>query len=198
VEPEKLADLVRAAASGDGPAWRAVVERYSPLVWSVARSFGLGRFDAEDVVQTTWERFSRAVGDLREPERVGAWLATTARREAIRVQQIRNRTLPTGDLDWMGIDDADDASPEAVVIDRTDAVERAALGGRAWAAMKHLSAGCQQLLRVLMATPAPTYAEAAAALGRSVGYIGPMRRRCLDRLRGLMNEPVSHESQPHS
>ena len=42
------------------------------------------------------------------------------------------------------------------------------------------------MLRVLMADPAPAYADAAEALGLPVGSLGPTRARCLDRLRRLV------------
>jgi RNA polymerase sigma factor (sigma-70 family) len=195
VETDEPADLVHAAAAGDPVAWRALVKRYSPLVWSVARGCRLDRADAEDVAQTTWEKFARSVRTIRDPEHVGGWLATTARREAIRVYESRKRTTAGGDLGWIGSDRIDETTPEDLVVDRQETEERAAYAQRAWRALRRLSAGCQELLRVLMADPAPTYAEAAAALDRPIGAIGPTRRRCLDRLRELMvEEHVSPES----
>lgn len=47
-------ELVQAAAGGDERAWELVVERYSPLVWSVVRTYPLAGRDAVDVVTTTW------------------------------------------------------------------------------------------------------------------------------------------------
>jgi len=63
--------------------------------------------------------------------------------------------------------------------EREDA-DRAAL---VWRALDRLSARCRELLRVLMASPPPSYAEVAAALGLPLGSIGPTRARCLQRLR---------------
>src|SRR4051812_21474690 len=48
--------LLRRAAAGDATAWDTLVERYGPLVWSVARSHRLGAAAAADVYQTTWLR----------------------------------------------------------------------------------------------------------------------------------------------
>src|SRR5215211_7638838 len=88
VSPERLvrsrdmsevAELVRAAAEGDQAAWNGLVDRYNGLVWSVARSHRLATADASDVVQTTWLRLVENLGRLQDPDRVGAWLATTAR-----------------------------------------------------------------------------------------------------------------------
>ncbi|HEY6793061.1 MAG TPA: sigma factor, partial [Kineosporiaceae bacterium] len=48
--------LVRAAATGDGAAWDAIVDRYVSLLWAVALRHGLHESDAADVVQITWLR----------------------------------------------------------------------------------------------------------------------------------------------
>ena len=77
-------DLAKAAAGGDEAAWRALVERFSGLIWSVTRAYRLGAADAADVFQTTWLRLAEHIGRLDHPEYVGAWLATTARRESLR------------------------------------------------------------------------------------------------------------------
>ncbi|HZG95557.1 MAG TPA: sigma-70 family RNA polymerase sigma factor, partial [Mycobacteriales bacterium] len=83
--PESLTELVRAAADGDQRAWNALVDRFSRLVWAVARQHRLSEADAGDVAQATWLRLVENLASLREPEAVGGWLATTARREALRV-----------------------------------------------------------------------------------------------------------------
>ena len=59
---EPVTPLVRRAADGDQVAWDALVERYTNLVWSVARSYRLSSSDAADVVQTTWLRLVENLG----------------------------------------------------------------------------------------------------------------------------------------
>ncbi|MEV0897131.1 sigma-70 family RNA polymerase sigma factor [Actinoplanes sp. NPDC049802] len=182
MEPNETAALVHRAAAGDSRAWEALVMAYAGLVWSVARAHRLGTADAEDVAQTTWERFARSLDALKEPEHAGAWLATTARRESLRVLTARNRVTPTGDLTWTGASPA--AEDEA--LDRDEQVRRADLAARVWQALDRLGDSCQRLLRVLMAEPPPSYAEAAAALDMPIGSLGPTRRRCLEKLRRLV------------
>src|SRR6476620_10431170 len=95
---EQLSDvgqLVRDAADGDQAAWNQLVERFNGLVWSVARAHRLDSAAASDVVQTTWLRLVENLGRLQEPERVGAWLATTARRESLRTLRLSARQVPT-------------------------------------------------------------------------------------------------------
>jgi RNA polymerase sigma factor (sigma-70 family) len=184
MEPEETAALVRRAAAGDSSAWEELVGAYAGLVWSVARAHRLGRADAEDVSQTTWERFARSLDSLTDPGHAGAWLSTTARRESLRVIAARNRMVPTGDLAWIG-PAREDQSPEEMAVAADEEIRRDALAGRLWQALTQLGDNCQRLLRVLMTQPPPSYADAAAALGVPIGYLGPTRRRCLEKLRRL-------------
>ena len=94
----EVAELVRAAAEGDQAAWHGLVDRYNGLVWSVARSTGSSTVDASDVVQTTWLRLVEHLDRLQDPERVGAWLATTARRECLRTLRHSARQVATEEL----------------------------------------------------------------------------------------------------
>ncbi len=77
--------LVLRAAAGDRSAWDELVSRFSGLVCAVARGHRLRSEDAAEVFQTTWLRLLENLAQLREPDRVGAWLATTARRECLRL-----------------------------------------------------------------------------------------------------------------
>jgi len=51
------------------------------------------------------------------------------------------------------------------------------------AAFAELPRTCHELLSMLMSDPPPAYTDVSATLGMAVGSIGPMRARCLDRLR---------------
>src|SRR3954471_18163932 len=142
----EVAELVRAAAAGDHAAWNGLVDRYNGLVWSVARSHRLSAADASDVVQTSWLRLVEHLDRLQDPERVGAWLATTARREALRTLRHSGRQVPTEEL------------PETPVDARLDAALLMQERDRAlWQAFGGLSERCRSLLRVLVAEPPPSY-----------------------------------------
>lgn len=166
--------LVRAAAGGDGAAWDELVARFGGLVWAVARSHRLSNADAADVVQTTWLKLVQYLGDLRNPAAVGGWLATTARRECVRVLNAAKQQVPCGD-DLL--DRATDEPPLDADLLRE---ERDAL---LWRAVAGLRPEDQALVRMLAADPPPSYSEIGAALGMPTGSIGPTRARCLQRLR---------------
>jgi RNA polymerase sigma factor (sigma-70 family) len=169
-----VAPLVDRAAAGDAEAWDALVEQFAGLVWSIARGHGLDSSDAADVSQTCWLRLAESLHRLRDPERVGAWLATTAKRESIAVLRKGRRQVPSG----VEFDDeiAGDAEPDAALLRG----ERSAL---LIAAFRELPALCRTLLRVLLSDPAPSYAEVSETLDMPIGSIGPRRARCLERLR---------------
>jgi RNA polymerase sigma factor (sigma-70 family) len=171
------AALVNAAAEGDQRAWDELVDRFSGLVWAIARAHRLGAADAADVSQTTWLRLVEHLGRLRDPEHVGAWLATTARHECLRVIRRAKRETPDDTLDADGDrSTGEENSPESAVLLR----ERHA---QLLAALGRLSQRCQTLLRALASVPAPSYAEVSEALEMPVGSIGPTRSRCLSHLR---------------
>jgi RNA polymerase sigma factor (sigma-70 family) len=126
------------------------------------------------VVQTTWLRLVEHLGGLQDPERVGAWLATTARREALRALRHSARQTPTEEL------------PETPTDEHLGAALLEAERDQAlWKAFGGLSERCQTLLRILVSDPPPSYDEVSGALDMPIGSIGPTRARCLERLRGL-------------
>jgi RNA polymerase sigma factor (sigma-70 family) len=180
-EAERVAALVAAAAGGDDSAWSELVDRFAGLVWSVTKGYRLNAADAADVSQTTWLRLAEHIHKLREPERVGAWLATTAGRESLRLIRHNQRTLPSDDTYLVEVPDADPAgAPEAVAL----TLER---DGELWEAFSELPQKAQILLRLLFADPAPSYQEIAAATGMPIGSIGPTRARYLAQLKMRMD-----------
>ena len=183
MSPDDTGKLVRGAADGDEVAWRGLVARFSNLVWAVARAHRLGNADAADVYQTTWLRLAEHIGRIEQPDRVGAWLATAARRECLQSLRMSAKSSPTDDMDRLDITPAVGNPTEEAVLAAETEREDAARAAAMWRAFERLSGRCRELLRILMASPPPSYAEVAAALGLPVGSIGPTRARCLRALR---------------
>jgi RNA polymerase sigma factor (sigma-70 family) len=169
-----LAALVAAAASGSEFAWERLVRELGGLLWAVARTFRLSDADAADVVQATWVRLLEHLDRLTEPGRVGAWIATTARRECLRVLRDRGRQIPMDDDPRAEV--SGDPPPELQLL----------VGQRdreLWQAFHRLRPSDQALLRLLIADPRPAYEDISAALHIPIGSIGPTRARALERLR---------------
>lgn len=143
------------------------------MVWSVARGFRLDDATAKDVSQTVWLRLIENIDSIKDPERLPGWLATTCRREALRVTKSRDRDTPT-DFAF----DIEDTGPslEDVLVD--DEEHRIVVG-----AFRTLDEGCAHLLRLMTVEPALSYEEISELTGRPIGSLGPTRARCLDKLK---------------
>jgi RNA polymerase sigma factor (sigma-70 family) len=171
-----VSDLVTWARSGDTEAWGALVERYDPLIWSICRRQGLDRTDTEDVGQAVWLYLVGHLGDLHEPAALPGWLATTTRRECLRVQRT-GRTLaarPVLDAETLPDDQAWAADEGLLAAERQAALREAVLD---------LPSGGQRLIAMLLEEPPLPYAEISVRLGIPIGSIGPNRRRYLDKMR---------------
>lgn len=174
-----VARLVRQAASGDKHAWERLVDQYSRLIWSITRDFKLVESDAADVAQTTWMRLIEHIDRLQHPERVGSWLASTARNECLRNLAARKRiVLAHEDSAFDGPADQEPEIDEALLAEERAEVVREA--------MAHLPGRWQRLMELLMADPPVSYAEISDELGLPIGSIGPTRGRCLARLRLIL------------
>jgi DNA-directed RNA polymerase specialized sigma24 family protein len=88
--------LVETAAKGDQDAWNALVDRFAPMVWAIARGYGLER-DAAEAFHTTWLRLVDHLERIEGPERVAEWLTTTARRESVRLLRLAGHETSIGE-----------------------------------------------------------------------------------------------------
>ncbi len=138
---------------------------------ATVRSFRLQRADTLDAAQTTWLRLAENAHQVRHPERLGAWLATTARRECLRILR---QTTPIPNLFETALAAVPDPStgPEQSAIE-TDNTHRL------WKYVNELSPRRRALLRALFTDNARPYAEIANAIGIPPGAIGPTRTRAL-------------------
>jgi len=165
-----LSELITRASTGDEEAWHELVRQHAAVVWSVTRSHRLRGADAADASQNTWAALAEHLPKLRKPDRLPAWLATTARRECLRILLRGRREVPLDDLEVPG---ADQEPP----------VFRAARDQLLWQAFRLLPRRCRQLLGLLAHAPELTYVQVSRALGINVNSIGRTRGRCLDQLR---------------
>jgi RNA polymerase sigma factor (sigma-70 family) len=174
-----VAELVRRAADGDKKAWERLVEQFARLIWSITAEFKLMESDAADVAQTTWLRLLEHIDRIEYPDRVGSWLAATARNECLRSLAARKRVVLSDDDGELG--GAVAHGPE--IDERLLADERAQTVRDA---LSHLPRRWQRLLELLMADPPASYADISDELELPVGSIGPTRGRCLAQLRVLL------------
>src|SRR3984957_16320146 len=138
---ERMADLLNAAKGGSEDALGQITAELSPMLWQVARAAGLGADDAEDVVQTAWERLLSHLAEIRAPRALIGWLVVTTKHEAWRMRSSGRRQRPA-DQEWLTtIPDQAAGTEERIVLDE----QQRAL----WRAVGRLSAQCQELLRIV-------------------------------------------------
>lgn len=176
IEALSHGDLLVLATKGERSAWDALVDRFSQMVWSVARGYRLDEATAKDVTQTVWLKLIENIDSIQDPERLPGWLATTARREALRVARARERDVPS-DFEF----DVEDPSPslDEMLIDQ----EESRLAVQAF---KRLEDSCRELLRLMTVDPPLSYEELSKLTGKPVGSLGPTRARCLEKLRSAI------------
>ncbi|MGH3772425.1 MAG: RNA polymerase sigma factor [Pseudonocardiaceae bacterium] len=176
---ESTAALLRAADDKQPLAWEELIGRYGRLVRSTVASFRLQAADAEDAVQNTWLRVLERIDTLRDPERLGGWLATTASRECLALLRRRNREIPD-DLAGKQLVATEEGPDVAVVAREVHRAVDAAVG--------ELTGQRQELIRLLFYQPDSSYAEVSHATGMPQGSIGPTRLRALRELRGTLEQ----------
>lgn len=164
-----MQELIHRASRGDEEAWHELVHRHAAVVWSVTRAHRLRGADAADASQNTWAALAEHLPKLRDPDRVAGWLATTARRECLRILLQGRREVP--------LDEIEIGTYEEPTVFRT------ARDKLLWQAFATLPARCRQLLGLLAHAPELTYVQLSRALGIKVNSIGQTRGRCLDVLR---------------
>jgi RNA polymerase sigma factor (sigma-70 family) len=171
-----VVDLVTRARTGDKQAWGTLVEGHAPLIWSICRRYQISS-DAQDIGQSVWLQLVGQLDKIRDPAALPGWLATTTRRECLRLLGAARGPLAAGyvmDAEAVPDEQARVAEEELLVAERHAALREA---------FRDLPPGSQRLILLLIEDPPVPYAEISARLGIPVGSIGPTRRRCLEQLR---------------
>lgn len=178
--------LLRACQRGDEVAWEALVNRYQRLIYTIPRRAGLDDDQAADIFQEVFTTLFQKLNHIEQPERLQAWLVTTARRKTWRLILERKGSKSAGSHDETNEDEItslpDGAPlPDEVLVDLEEQ-------HRVRTAVTRLDDRCRKLIDMLFyAAEPPPYAEIAKSLGTSAGSIGPTRARCLEKLTLLLS-----------
>jgi RNA polymerase sigma factor (sigma-70 family) len=183
------ATLLLACQRGDSDAWTTLVVRYQKLIYAIPRRAGLDDDQCADIFQQTFQTLFEHLDRIDQPDRVRAWLVTTAKRATERLQQRNARWQP---LPESGDTESDEATPQEwldpaplpdEVVSRLEEQHLVRTGVAA------LEERCRRLLTMLFYEPQQLpYAEIAAQIGIPTGSIGPTRNRCLQKLRSLLQD----------
>jgi len=182
------AALVERCRRGDASAWAALVKRYQRLVYAIVTRAGFDEHGAADVFQTVFSRLVEHLPRLAQPERLQAWIVTTAKREALRAREIGRRTVSMSrdeDDDAPGLEDtvADDAPLAEEQLSDLQQLHRLRQG------LDRLDERCRTLLLLVFRDEDEKlgYDEVARRMDMPAGSLGPTRARCLGKLRKLVD-----------
>ena len=179
-------NLVLACHKGDEAAWEALVNRYQRLIYTIPRRAGLDEDQSAEVFQDVFATLLRKLDGIEQPERIQAWIVTTARRMTWRF--ISREKSHAGSHHNGDEEDESEAArvpdgaplPDEVMVrlEEQEGVRRA---------VASMDERCRKLIEMLFYQPkSPAYAEIAEALGTTEGSIGPTRARCLQKLLRLI------------
>lgn len=179
--------LVLACRRGDQLAWERLILRYQRLIYAIPLRAGLDEDQAAEIFQDVFTTLFQKLNDIEEPERLHAWLVTTARRKTWRTiskEQGRSRSDIDADIP---ADEAAAIRDEAPLPDEQLLILEEQ--HRIRTAVSSLDERCRTLLHMLFyRTEPPSYAELAASLGIPEGSIGPTRARCLAKLLRILKK----------
>ena len=178
--------LVVACRRGDQLAWERLIRRYQRLIYAIPLRAGLDEDHAAEVFQDVFTTLFQKLNDIEQPEKLQAWLVTTARRKTlheISKAQVRQQSHVNTDESPYGATSIRDEAPlpdEQLLILEEEHRIRTALSS--------LDERCRTLLELLFyAAEPPSYADIASSLGVPEGSIGPTRARCLAKLLRMLN-----------
>jgi len=181
--------LLLACRRGEETAWEALINRYQRLIYAIPRRAGLDDDQATEVFQEVFTTLVQKLDDIDDPERLHAWLVTTARRKTWRLiskakvwqQANAENSEENAGQEFVNIPDGAPLPDEVLV--------RLEEQHRIRTALTALDERCRKLLTMLFYEKDQlSYSEIAVALGTSAGSIGPTRARCLEKMLPLLDK----------
>lgn len=180
--------LVLDCRRGDQLAWQKLIQRYQRLIYTIPLRAGLDQDQAAEIFQDVFTTLFQKLNDIEQPEKLQAWLVTTARRKTLRTISKAKRERVVDVSAGQTIDDV-----EPVVRDETPLPDEQLLRleeqHRVRLAVSSLDPRCRTLVHLLFYRSEPvSYQEIAAALEIPEGSVGPTRARCLGKLLRLLQK----------
>lgn len=175
------ADLLAGARAGDSRAYRAIVQRYQRLLYSIAYRLLGDHGEADDAVQQVFIRFFEKAGRLRRAEALKTYLARSTTNECIdRLRRLKRRQ--TISLEGLGVAETlaleDAQTPQ-------ESIKRKELAALIQWALGQLS-DKQRKVVVLSFTEGLSYAEIAEVLGCEEVTVRTHLHRARKRLQKLL------------
>ena len=174
--PSATTDVQRlgdAARSGDNLAWAQLISRFERMLRAIARSYRLNANDSDDAIQATWVKLYEHLDGVRDSAAIAGWLATTIRREALRLLQTSVREHLTDELDSTITSHHDTPEHAYLQTERHQILQTA---------LATLPDRQRRLMTLIAADSTTDYHHISTTLQMPIGSIGPIRARCIARL----------------
>lgn len=172
-------ELWKQIMKGSADAWGELVMRYQALVYAIPSRSGLSMPDCGDCFQQTWLSLYENRKKIKDPSRLSAWLVTTAKRETQRLLRLA-KSDPDNPETEEHADPALLPDEELIQLERQTQLE---------IAIKELEPRCRKVVEAFFFSPEKlSYDDIAKSLGIAPNSLGPVRRRCLERLRNILIE----------
>lgn len=172
MEPTDAA-LVARCRAGDDSAWAQLVERFSRYVYAIcSQGFRLSSHDAEDVFQEVFAKAYEKLPRLRNDDAIRPWLAQLTRRLCIDRLREATREAPVEELEPDGMDATIDNLDEAMAVRE---------------ALARIGEPCGDMLDRFFARD-QSYRTIGDELGLPAGTIASRISRCLEKLKGAMED----------
>lgn len=180
------ADLVVLAQAGDGASLGRLLERHRPHMLAVAFSILGPGPDAHDAVQDACLLALGRIGQLRDPQAAGPWLAAIVRRTCLNVRRTGHPEVAFSTLGEAG-------EPRAL-LDLEAMVDQLALRDWVWTAITALPESLQVVVMLRYFGDRSSYADIAAILDIPLGTVRSRLNQARSRLASSL---AAAASAPH-
>jgi RNA polymerase sigma factor (sigma-70 family) len=175
--------LIRSCLKGNESAWSSLINKYKNLIFSIPIRRGFSPDDAADIFQAVCVDLLSELPRIRHPKALPQWLIQVTYHKCIRWQVDRERyaTIPAEDEELAPTGEREQV-PHGLLYEseRSQKIREV---------MSELKPRCRRLIEALFfESPARPYREVAQSLGLAVGSVGPVRDRCLVRVRTLLEK----------
>jgi RNA polymerase sigma factor (sigma-70 family) len=175
--------LVRACLDGDDEAWRALIDKYRNLIYSIPIKYRASPEDAADIFQSVCLELFSHLSQLRKTGALRGWLITVTTHQSF---HWKRKHLKRMGREEAGLDAETLGGELPAPADVSEEVEREQMVRDATAL---LSPRCREMIRLLFYTEPPLpYKEVARRLGLATGSVGFIRGRCLNRLQKTLRQ----------
>ncbi len=172
--------LVKQCLQGSEAAWSTLISKYKNLVYSIPVRYGFSQADSADIFQAVCLDLLNELPRLREPNALAGWLIQVTRNRCFHEKRAQQKREPL---------EAEDRLAEGAIQEPEDLVAQSEREQELREALLELSPRCQKLLQMLFfEMPVRPYEEVARDLNLALGSIGFVRRRCLEKLRGRIEQ----------